>query len=53
MTARDQFSFESAHVEGGVCNVRLLVERRLQGSGYSALGRICCEFHRESGVVCT
>jgi osmotically-inducible protein OsmY len=33
------------------CAVLSAVERRLERSGYSALSRVRCEFHRESGVV--
>ncbi len=34
-----------------VCSVGSLVERRLRGSGYAALGRVRCEFERENGTL--
>ena len=35
----------------GGCAIRSSVEHRLQRSGYAALGRVSCEFQRESGVL--
>ena len=51
MTAPDHSSFDADRPAMGVCTIRLSGERRLQGSGYGALSRVCCEFQTESGVL--
>ncbi len=51
MIAPDQSRVEMDEPAPGTCRIQLSVERRLQGSGYGALSRVCCEFQTETGVL--
>ena len=51
MTAPDHSSSDTNRPAPVECPVLLSVERRLRGSAYSALRRVCYEFQRESGVL--
>jgi len=51
MTVPDRSRSDANRPAPGGCPILLSVERRLWGSAYTALRRVCCEFQRESGVL--
>jgi len=51
MTTSARTSSDPDRLAAGDCRIRSSVERRLQGSGYNALSRVCCDFQRDIGVL--